>query len=301
MAFLKDVNVKLVSFVRKAANKRTFTLMKSADSDSDSIINEDNEKNNEVYKPMRKEVKAAILKMVNLFKSADSTVTPDNMVETLKSDDTLKLSENEIVEIADHVEMLKAGFPFVSPEEKKKKEAENKKKEEGNNLVMKTEEADELKKSHDALKEEIISLRKALTDITKASERQDVMLFLQKECAFLPEDVEKTAETILELSAVSPKMATAHKETLKKASAAIEQSNLFKEIGSSTDAILKSESEVEGFDLIKQFSTSLETIKKSADGKPISSDSIANLVKGFGPQYNAYREAHILRAKRNAI
>jgi hypothetical protein len=288
MAFLTDIKVDRVSFVRKAANKRTFVLLKSAD----SIINKKEKKEEEeVYKPMRKEVKDVLLKTLKVEENI--TKSSADIVDILKADVELKLSETEIVELNDYVDVAKAGFPFISPEDKKKKAEE-----EAAKLKLKKEDEEKMTKSQEDLVKEISSLKKSLDEITKATEKRDILSFLQKECAFLPEDIEKTADIILSLPTSA---ATAYKETLKKASAAVEHSTLLKEIGNSTDEILKSESQVDGFDLIKKFSTSLETIKKSAEGKPVSSETIVNLMKSFGPQYNDYRVAHILRAKREAI
>jgi hypothetical protein len=299
MSYLKDLTVSKVSFVRKAANKRKFLLLKADDSDSDSSVNVPN---TEEYIPMRKEVKEA---MINILKSASSATDDMNVVDMLKADINLKLTESEAVEVADYVDVVK-----MTAAEKKKLLEEDKKldaagtphkdkiNDNDEDNVKKMAKETEPTENEKQLLLKIDSLTSTLETLSKESKRRDIVSWLQKECPFLPDDVTKTADEIMELDAANPTLAERYRTTLKKASVAMQQSNLFTEQGVSTDVLLKSESE--GFDLIQKFNNDLQTLKKSANGN-VSSADIVNLVKQHGSEYNNYRKAHILRAKRDAI
>jgi hypothetical protein len=291
MSFLKDVIVSRVSFVRKAANKRKFLLLKSDEGTienlGDVVIKEE-----EIYKPMRNEVKT---KLVEVLKSTDNTQkTVDEIIALVKSDTSLNLIETEVAEITDFVDFHKQASTTVAdvvippvvevPLTKTQEEIEKEEKDNMDNAQL-------LKQVED--------LTTKLDVMTKSAQRRDILTFLQKECAFLPEDINKTADTIMELTAVNPATAETFKESLKKASVAVEHSSILKEVGSSTEALLKSEGD--GFDLIRKFSADMSELKKSADGGVMTSESIVNLVKSYGNQFNDYRIAHILRAKREAI
>jgi len=295
MSYLKDVNVKLVSFVRKAANMRTFPLLKSADP-----VNNIENNNNEEYKPMRKEVKEKLLKTLKVEENL--TKESADIVNIMKADTELKLSDAEVAELTDYVDVAKAGFPFTAKPEDKKEESDKKKEEKKEKDEVKGKEMQKsVDESNAVLLKKISDLETTLSNMSKSAERHSIIEFLKNDCSFLPADVEKTADTIISLQGVSKESADSYKETLKKASAAVEQSSILKEVGTSTDEILKSESSVEGFELIKKFTDKLDTIKKSADGNKVSSNEIVNLIKSFGSQYDSYRIAHILRAKREAI
>ena len=292
MSYLKDLTVSKVSFVRKAANKRKFLLLKADDSESESVLN------TKEYIPMRKEVKEA---MINILKSASS----DDVVAVLKADVNLKLTESEAVEIADYVDVVK----MTATEKKKLMEEDKKKDDAGIPHTDKINDNDEdnVKKMAKELEPtenekqlllKIDSLTSTLEKLSKESKRRDIVSWLQKECPFLPDDISKTADEIMELDAANPTLAERYRTTLKKASTAMEKSSIFSEQGVSTDVLLKNESE--GFDLIQKFNNDLQTLKKSANGE-ISSKDIVNLVKQHGSEYNQYRVAHILRAKRDAI
>lgn len=300
-SFLRDVHVSKVSFVRKAANKRKFLLLKSADVINTNI--------NEEYTPMRKEVKE---KIVTLCKAAENVEkSAADIMVLLKADAELKLEEKEVAEATDFISFAKEIGCAAPASASKNADAEKKAKEEKEKEAMKKADTnlndsinDSNKKVEDLVKQ-VSSLQAQLKKSADDMARRDVIKFLQDECSFLTEDINKAADTIMQIAAIDATAAENYKQTLKKASAAVEQSALLKESGSSLEDMVKSESETNltGFDIIKKFSDSFATLKKSAsaDGKHVSVEQITDLVKGFGSRYNDYRVSHILRARQHAI
>jgi len=280
MSFLKDVIVSKVSFVRKAANKRKFLLLKSDDA-VDVDINNDNDNDNdkEQYTPMRKEVKEAILQIV---KSAAPAVIPDNIVDLLKANVDLKLTDVEAIEVAEYLDFTKSATIVVPPVIPPIINTENKKEE-----LEKMDNATLLKQVQD--------LTTQLAEISKSTQRRELTTWLEKECSFMPDDINKTVDTIMELASHSQSAAEAYKDTLKKTSAALENAPVLREIGVSTDSLLKSEGD--GFDLVKKFNAKFSEIRKSADTGAVTSDTIVNIIKSFGSEWDIYRKVHDRRAK----
>ena len=289
MSFLKDVKVSKVSFVRKAANKRNFLLLKADEGITDDQIK------NEEYIPMRKEVKDKLITVMKAEENVEKTSA--EVADILKADEVLKVSDTEVAEIVDFVDFAKAASGSCDkPAGDKLNNKEVNANEDDKEDMAKTED---LLKEVELLKKSLETANTTINSITKDTQRRDILSFLAKECAFAPGDVNKHADTIMELEKAAPEAAASYKETLKTASVSVEQSKLFKEVGSSTEDLLKAESD--GFDLIKKFDASFNELKKSADKNTPSAEAIVSLVKSFGNQYNDYREAHIRRAKLHAI
>jgi hypothetical protein len=230
MSYLKDLTVSKVSFVRKAANKRKFLLLKTAaddvDVDVDSVI--ENTNNVKEYIPMRKEVKDA---MINILKSASSDDI--NVIDMLKADVSLKLTESECIEVTDYVDVVK-----MTAAEKKKLLDEDKKLDAAGTPhkdKINDHDEDNVKKMETQEKEQLLqkidSLTTHIEKLTKDSKRRDIVSWLQKECPFLPDDISKTADEIMELDAANPTLAERYRTTLKKVSTATEKSNIFTEQG----------------------------------------------------------------------
>jgi hypothetical protein len=280
MAYLKNLSVNKISFVNKAANKRKFVLLKSDDSNAD-----DNNMGDVIR--MRKEVKDSLITVMKTEQS------PEKIMEILKANVPLAITEAEVAEVNDFVEVANAATcaATAAADAKKKKVADEAaaaeaaaktKKEEGNSDM---EKAELLKANQD--------LMTRLSKMENDQKKRDLVSWLQKECAFLPEDVDKAADTIMQLETVSKEAAEKFKETLQKSSAAIQNSKLFNEVGVSTDSLMKSEGD--GFELIRKVSRSFDELKKS--DKPMTPDAVKNIVNGFGNEYESYRKSHILRAK----
>lgn len=287
MGFLKDVSVSKVSFVRKAANKRKFLLLKSEDcGDNDNNSdNVDNNDNKEMYTPMRKEVKDAIL---TIFKNAEPTATSADIITVLKSNVELKLSEQEMTEATDYVDFVKMASVNINVNpntgiEKKEETAE-----------MKKEDTVDSNSNNVELMKQVQNLTAQLAELNKSAQRNSIVTWLQKECAFAAIDIEKTADAILNMQSVDPASAELFKDSLKKSSTVLENAPILREVGNSTDALLKSESN--GFELIRKFNNGVTELKKSSDGKSPSAESIVNLIKSFGSEWTTYRFAHARRA-----
>jgi hypothetical protein len=286
MGFLKDLTVSKISFVTKAANKRKFVLLKSEDAKID----------NGEYLPMRKELKDALSSVIK-SKSTVNLAKTEDIIAVLKSDTVLKMTDAEVAEITDYMDVIKQSTiedpiietkPVVDSTIIQKQE-DNKKEEE------KMEKAEK-----DALLDRLQKAETALADVTKSNKRSGIVTWLQKECPFLPDDLQKTADTIMELDAVSPAAAESFKSTLQKSSVAVQNSKMFEEKGrTSTESILKSDGDSNGFDLVRKVSDALTTLKKS--DKPMNASNLTSIIQGFGNEFETYRKSHILRARTQAI
>lgn len=292
MGFLKNVKVSKVSFVRRAANKRKFVLLKSDDSE------DDNNNNEEKYTPMKSEVREFLTRLFKSTEVANKTV--NELVETVKSQESFKLSDEEIAEVKDFISFQKEITPETKLEPKSKVDNDENGLKKDNN----SKSVDKViisKEEYNNLTTNLSELQKAVATLNKTAERNAVRSFLEKECAFLPADVEETVDIIMDMQATNPKGADKYKETLKKASVIVENSSTFTEIGSSTDDLLKSEAGQEGFELIEKINHEFTELRKSSDTGYVSPDQIVRIVNSFGPMVEKYRVAHILRAKHNAV
>jgi hypothetical protein len=288
MAYLKNLSVNKISFVNKAANKRKFVLLKSDETPDNNM--------GDVIR-MRKEIKA---KLIEVMKSETAI---EKIVVLLKADADLKVTEAEVLEVTDFVEVANAATCSAAEAAAAKLEVDKKKKTEETEKAEKAadntkkEDKDKEPNMPDTEKSELLKanqdLMTRLSKMENDQKKRDLVSWLQKECAFLPEDVNKAADTIMQLEAVSKEAAEKFKETLQKSSTAIQNSKLFSEVGVSTDSLMKSEGD--GFELIRKVSRSFDELKKS--DKPMTPDAVRHIVNGFGNEYESYRRSHIQRAK----
>jgi hypothetical protein len=276
MALLKNLKINKVSFVRRAANKRKFLLLKAEDSSSSlgeesSISNNNNDNNNKGGAEVRSEVKT---KLTSLFKTEKDT---SKLMEVLKGDKELKLSDEEVVEVQNTLELLKS----VSAEPQSPPP-----KADGNN----DGDGVELKK--------VLEENKALLDRVEKMEtdtlRRDTAAWVKTHCPYLPDGVEKTVDKIIEIQKASPTAAEMLKEELKRSSAALQESATFSEIGVSAEGIITDDI---GGDLLAEVQKSLTEIRKSGEMQDLP-QKVADIVRAQGAEaYNRYRAAHIRRAK----
>jgi hypothetical protein len=144
--------------------------------------------------------------------------------------------------------------------------------------------------------EELLAKLARLDVLEKNQRRSNVIAWLQKECQFLPADINKTADDIILLEDSNPQAASTYKELLQKSSANMQASALLEESGISTTEDLLSSAADNGFSLIAKFQAGLENLRKSANAP--TADDLASLVKSLGGRaYTEYRRAHALRAK----
>ena len=290
MAYLKDVKVKKVSFVKRAANQRKFLLLKSDDS---------NNKEEENYKPMRKEVNEFLIKLLKSDKVVSKPV--EGIIEILKGDKDLNLSDEEIQEAKDFVTFSREVMPEI---EKKSKDSDDDKKDDVKKSKSNDDNGDSTivsisKEEYTKMQDTMNSLSDTIQKMNRNTERRDLISWLEKECPFLPSPVGETAEIILKMQEADAKSAEAYKTQLKTASAMLAQSATLREIGTSTDDLIKAEgTELE---LISKFSKDVDEVRKSSDGANghISPDKLANIIRSYGSRaFEQYRNAHADRAAR---
>lgn len=298
MAFLKNLQVKKVSFVRRGANRRKFLLLKS---EEDIINSSDQQKHKEEL--MQNLVKTKVMKILK------SEQDPAKVIELLKTDDeivNLELRDEEFDEVRNSVEFFKALNPF----EQKKLDAENKKKREAE--AMKKEETDKMKTGGDQLSDVV----KQLSTMTKAMEvsneqnkalseklakqekvivRRDIVKWLTINCPYLPADIQKTADEILTLQDTSESAAKLMKDSLQRTSAALENSNSFDEVGNGNDGQIGPR--IPGSELLREIKKQLTEVKKG--GEKVNEPEIIRSIVAEGGRnnYMAYRNQVIQRSK----
>ena len=113
MAYLKNLSVNKISFVNKAANKRKFVLLKSDETPDNNM--------GDVIR-MRKEIKA---KLIEVMKSETAI---EKIVVLLKADADLKVTEAEVLEVTDFVEVANAATCSAAEAAAAKLEVDKKKK-----------------------------------------------------------------------------------------------------------------------------------------------------------------------------
>lgn len=288
MGYLTDVNVTKIAFVKRAANKRKFLLLKS-----DGVNVNDSNNNEETYKPMRKEVREFLIKMLKSAESVNKSV--EDIVKLVKEDSTLKLADDEVQEVTDFASFSKETAPEVKEPDNKEKDKKVVNKSTDNGDDNKDNTVSISKKQYEEMQSTMTTLQDTIKKMTHNTERRELVSWLEKECPFLPADNGATADIILKMQEADPKSAEEYKKQLKTASAMLEKSSTFEEIGTSTDDLIKAEgTELE---LISKFSKDVETLRKSTEGGVVSADQIAQVIRGYGPAaFESYRNAHADRA-----
>ena len=302
MGRMTELLVEQVAFVRRPANKRSFILFKSKDK------NKKRKKGGEREMSLNAEILKAARKLLDESKKKSEKLTADDVVEKLQEDLDDDLTEAETLAIKSIVE-----FELLGDENRRKGETaedklkrEKKEKEDADALAAKKkkddEEAEAAKKKkaeEDKLKSETEKrLEKATADIEKLtkqiSEQQDVTKqrdevdWLKKNARFAVSDIDAQAKELVDLEKVSPTAAKSLKETLKKTSTALEDSKVFKSIGSDQAGHIP--------DNLKETAENLITAvgnaqKKKSDSKESDVDAINKAMNTpeTAKNYEAYR------------
>jgi hypothetical protein len=262
--YLHNLQVSKVSFVGKPANKREFLLLKSTEGDSNKQTN--NQKS--VYggtKPMRDVVKQ---KLTDLMKSGHD---PDKVIDVLKSDDVVKLQDDEVQEVQNFLDITSS----VSTQKKQ------------------DSETTELQKRAETAEKEKEDLLKRVSALENTQHRDSVREWVKKNCAFVPHATESIVENIIKLERVDATSAEEFKESLQKSSAAIAQSRALSEAGTTRDALSK---DIGTTDLVSKVMKQISEVRKS-EGKPATAAAIEGVIKSHGNAYIEYMEAHRQRAR----
>lgn len=281
MPELKDMDIQAVSFVRRGANRRKFLLLKTGGGHSSTNQEEDITVQPEVMK-----------KLQEVIKTGERDI--EKIVELIKADDALKITEQEEGEIRNSVALF-ASLP--EPEPKPKPESEPKPKPKPDSVKASDDPKPEPKPEGEMVsKAAYEALQKTVETIKRNDRRRDLMVILKTDCKFAPIDQEATADQLLDLEAVDEVAAKNYLDTLKKASAAMEKSGITKEVGSSMEG---SSFDVLGGEYLAAIKKKELEIKKS-DAKVKPSDIVKSVIREQGvDKYMQYRREHILRAKLN--
>jgi len=301
MAFLQNLSVKKVSFVRRGANKRKFLLLKSEE------LNDGDQKQQK-EELMQKLVKEKVMEILKAEQD------PAKVIEALKADkeiEGLDLSDEEFTEVKNSVEFLKALHPTSgSDDEKKKKEEKMKKeKEEKEEAARKAAAANgdstqlsevvkqlaTMTKAMEASNDQNKTLAEKLEKQEKVIARRDILKWLAINCPYLPADIQKTADEILTLQDTSESAAQIMKDSLQRSSAALENSDAFLEVGNGSDGNIGPS--IPGSEFLREIKKELAAVKKSGDevDEPAIIRDIVN--DGGRNNYLAYRLQQIQRSK----
>ena len=295
MSFLKNLSVKKVSFVRRGANKRKFLLLKSAE----DIINGEQTQKEALMQKLVKE------KVQEILKSEHDHIKVVALLKADKEIVDLKLTDEEFVEVENSVGFFKTLLPTIKADDEKAAAAKAKKeKEEAAKKAATngdTELSDVVKqlatmtKAMETSNTQNKTLAEELAKQKKEVDRRDILKWLTINCPYLPADTQKTADEILALQAVSESAAQLMKDGLQRASAALENSDAFGELGSSQDGQIGPK--IPGSELLHEIKKELTEVKKSGD-KVDEPAIIRGIVNGGGRRnYLAYRNQVIQRAK----
>lgn len=274
MPELKDMDIQAVSFVRRGANRRKFLLLKREGFPS----------NNHEEGKVRPEL---LKKLQEVVGTGERNV--EKIVELIKSDDALKVTEQEEGEIRNSVALF-ASLPQPKAEPTKKSGDDPKPATEPKPTTFEGDGEEMVSKAaYDAL-------QKTVETIQRNDRRRDVVMILKTDCKYAPIDTEQTADQILDLEAVDPNAAERYIDTLKKASVAMEKSGITNEIGSSQSGSSFDELGGEYLQLINKAKSDIQ--KSGATVKP--SDVVKSVIRSQGSdKYTQYRREHVLRAKLN--
>lgn len=240
-SFLKDLAVEKISFVRRAANKRRFLLMKASDQsvadkskkDVDVDLNNKKTKGENQVRPEIKSRVASIMKEAKLLKE---TRTVDQIIALLHADAALKITDAEVSDVRNALDI--AGSFVVVEDDKDNKKVEKKSTETDDRL-------DTLQKQQTALAEENKQLRDRLEKEETQRERRDLLTRLSNEAGTLPADTEKAVDNYMKIKKSDPEAAKFFWDSLISSANAIARSGLLGEVGRS-GGIPVDDSSVEG-------------------------------------------------------
>ena len=156
--------------------------------------------------------------------------------------------------------------------------------------------SDELKKSNTKNEE----LGKKIEKQERDTRHRDILKWLRTDCPYLSVDIQKTANEIMTIQDTSETAGELMKESLKRTSAALENSDAFDEVGSGRDGQIGPSTP--GSELIMEVKKELAEVKKSGDSKISEAEIVRSIVSGKCRNvYLAYRDAQIQRAKLSGI
>lgn len=274
MAYLHNLKVNKISFVDSPANQRSFLLLKSA------TVVDDNNKN--VNKQEEHSVRPEV--RTKLTEIRKSTSDPAAIINLLKGDAGLKVTDSEIAEITTALELLKsleapptpAPNPTPTP------------------TPTPTPAPTISVDAFESLRKQNETQAKQIEDLLKANEKSEVTKWVSENCPYYPGSASELVDDIISLRKIDAKAAERLQKSAQSASDHIKNSSMFNENGANTSI----DTETVGGDFLKKISAQITTLRKSANNKALSVDEIRDIVKSQGDvAYRQYRREHILRAK----
>jgi len=263
-AYLRDLQVKKVSFVRRGANRRVFFLAKSDDADDAAgVVN--NHNSGGAIK-MRPEIKAKLGEILKTERDLEKVCA------LLKGDAALKATEDEITEVRDFMSLM------PPPDDSALKKAQEDAK----------KAADDAKKAAD----EKQALEARLNKIEEDRHRDEIKKWVDTECPHLNMTTNDAVEKILKAEKVDNETAEALKASFKATSDALRTSVAMREIGNDGE----SHDPIAG-NLVAEVSKSADEIRKSDRGVK-RSEAVIDAIKSIpGQRYEAYRREFNHRAR----
>ena len=275
MAYLMNLKVKKVSFVKRGANKREFFLAKSADyitaqntdNPPSSSGEGDNSNNfNGGARPMRPEVR---LRLGDILKKEHDI---DNICSLLKKDDVLKATDAEIAEIRDFVSLIP---PPPAPDP---------------TLELEKQKAIDLAKSAEEARKQVEA---EIAKMRDEAHKAEVTKWVETNCKYLNMDTPTAVEQILKAEKVDLVTAETLKKSFQSTSEALQASALLKEVGRSGE---DGNFDPIGGNLVADISKVASEIQKSHEVK--KSDAVMAAIKSVGgAKYDAYRKEFNRRAR----
>ena len=207
MPLLSNLTVKKVSFVRNAANKRKFLLLKSTNVEGKDNINNNGGTN-----------------VGDTKDTKDVKKTQDPTKEPAKKDATPPVKDPDVKKTAGAV---KPAPPVAAAGDTKK---------DGDVMSPVVKElVDGFKQQVDALTKQNEALVERLDKSASEQRKKEIVAILKEEAPFAPGDVSEQAAELIELEKLSEKAAATFLNNLKATSASLEKSATFREFGSGRD------------------------------------------------------------------
>ena len=292
MGYIKDLYVDKVSLVSNPATGKKFLLLKSADGRKDGNDRSEGKKGVAVIK-LQKDVREALTVLVRGVLKKGQKLDSADVVSVLEKkfelDEDAKTSIKRFVEFSGEVGVIEKKVvtdpPPTSP-----------KSSDGDDVKALNKANETLTKANKILTKAVETSQEAVKNLEKRVETQENQSLIQKAEGWLRrnaraavENIEEKAKELVELEKVSKSASTTLKESLKKASKLIENSDSFISRGSGGPG---NPSGDQGIRLVKSVDDALE--ERGSDVSHVDAASQAVLKSP-----DAYKKYHLERRERS--
>lgn len=281
MAFLKDLTVKKVSFVRRAANRTKFLLLKSADADPEqkdqpelktepetAVKTELNKGGNQPVRPELKSRLMSIMKEAALLKEKR---TGEQVVALMKADETLKITDAEVTEVQNALELMdvaRSAEPTTNPQPTATPAP---------SPTVGSASADAatamaaMQQTISTLTEQNKTLNSRLNKSDEDAHKREVMSMIRRDCPNAPGKIEDLADRYIRIEKADAEAAKDFLNSLRGTSVAVENSQIFREIGTAA-----SSPELRGLEteILRDVQATNETLRKSGEGNKVKQSDV---------------------------